>query len=186
MRRGPLRFPYAGRADRYGVLAFRGGIDATERIGGFHVPERSAYVDRPAGAETWRDWVSSGAGLRHALHCRSGLVRARRRIVPRMADVRSALGFVFGTWAGLRQFRPCRGALQRFNPRRPKPGSFCARQQLREPWKRRSGLLRPSGRCGSLSAAAGASVDGMSIDLLYVEPSENRTPDLPTARGRVY
>ena len=62
MRRGPLRFPYAGRADRYGVLAFRGGIDATERIGGFHVRERSAYVDRPAGAETWRDWVSCGAG----------------------------------------------------------------------------------------------------------------------------
>ena len=186
MRRGPLRFPYAGRADRYGVLAFRGGIDTTEKD--WRVPcSGTLCICRSARGRG--DLARLGfvrRGLRHALHCRSGLVRARRRIVPRMADVRSALGFGFGTWAGLRQFRPCRGALHRFNPRRPKPGSFCARQQLREPWKRRSGLLRPSGRCGSLSAAAGASVDGMSIDLLYVEPGENRTPDLPTARGRVY
>ncbi len=47
---------------------------------------------------------------------------------------------------------------------------------------------RPGSR-GSLSAAvceAHASLDGMSIGVFNVEPSENKPPDLPTASGRVY
>ena len=51
-RREALRFPYSGEADRYGGFASRGDIDATERLGGFYVRERSAYVDRRAGAKT--------------------------------------------------------------------------------------------------------------------------------------